>query len=390
MKRKGFILLFLFLLAMLMSVVCEHKLSLFPPPPAFEDSPSEQLQSDESLRSLAKAGRDGVMVMTRNVYVGADVDAVLAARDPEEVPMLVARAFQQVLATNFPERAQALAEEVAATRPHLVGLQEISLIRTQSPGDAVVGGTTPAENVRFDFLAILLDALEQRGLQYRVAGKIQNSDVEVPMLVNADPPAFDDVRLTDFDVVLARYDVKISNVTEKNYDVRLVVPALGAEIRRGFVAVNAQVGRKTYRVVNTHLEPAPADDVLPIQLAQARELVAALQNETLPVILVGDLNTPAPTGATYQFLNAQGYVDVWRRNRNPLASPGYTCCHDPNLRNTEVHLDRRIDLILVKDGKDGHKGPVSALVVGDELHDRMPSELWPSDHAGVVAGMRLR
>jgi hypothetical protein len=390
MKRKGFILLFLFSLTVLLSAVCEHKLSLFPPPPAFRESPSAELQSDESLRSLAKAGRDGVIVMTRNVYVGADVDAVLAARNPEEVPMLVARTFQQLLSTNSPERAQALAEEIAATRPHLVGLQEISLIRTQSPGDAVAGGTTPAENVLFDYLAILLDALEQRGLHYQVAGKIQNTDVEVPMLVNANPPAFDDVRLTDFDVVLARHDVKISNVTEKNYDSRLVIPVLSAEIRRGFVAANAEVGRKTCRFVNTHLEPAPTEDLLPIQLGQAQELVAALQNETLPVILVGDLNTPAPTGATYQFLNAHGFVDAWTRNRNPLAGPGYTCCHDPDLRNPEVHLDRRFDLIVVKVGKDRLEGPVSALVVGDELRDRTPSGLWPSDHAGVVAGVRLR
>jgi endonuclease/exonuclease/phosphatase family metal-dependent hydrolase len=390
MSQKKFLLLFLVLLAMLLSVVCRKEPPLAPPPQTVEKSLSEELQSEESAQSLSKAGRDGVIVMTRNVYVGANVDVVLAAPSPEQVPILVAQAFQQLLSTNFPERAKALAKEIAATRPHLVGLQEISLIRTQSPGDAVVGGTTPAENVLYDFLAILLEALEKRGLRYRVAGKIQNTDVEVPMLVNASPPAFDDVRLTDFDIILARHDVKISNVTKKNYDTRFVVPALGAEIRRGFVAANAKVGRKTYRFVNTHLEPAPTDDLLPIQLGQAQELVAALQNETLPVIVAGDLNTPAPTGATYQFLNSQGYVDVWTRNFNPFAGPGYTCCHDPDLRNTEVHLDQRLDLILVKDGEERLKEPVFALVIGDEPRDRTPSGLRPSDHAGVVAGMRLR
>jgi hypothetical protein len=29
-------------------------------------------------------------------------------------------------------------------------------------------------------------------------------------------------------------------------------------------------------------------------------------------------------------------------------------------------------------------------VVGDEVRDRAPNGLWPSDHAGVVTRLRLR
>ena len=52
-------------------------------------------------------------------------------------------------------------------------------------------------------------------------------------------------------------------------------------------------------------------------------------------------------------------------------------------------LDQRIDFILVRD-EEGRSDEsilesVFAIVVGDELEDRTPSGLWPSDHAGVVA-----
>ncbi len=334
-------------------------------------------------------GSGTVTVLTRNIYVGADVDILLAAQDPEQIPVLAAEAFQMLLATNFPERAQALADEIAAAQPQLVGLQEVSLIRRQSPGDAILGGTTPAEDVVFDYLEILLEALAARGLDYRVAGMVQNPDAEFPMLVNVDPPMFDDARLTDFDVVLARSDVEVSRVAEVNYQARLPIPTLGIEIPRGYVAVDARVGERTYRFVNTHLEPA----LLAIQLAQAVELVAALENETLPVILLGDLNTAAPTGETYRLLRAVGYVDAWTRNLLVSEGSGFTCCHDADLRNEEVKLDRRIDLVMVRNVggflRGRRIGPVFAFVVGDELDDRTPSGLWPSDHAGVVAQLKI-
>ena len=133
-------------------------------------TPSASPPSADAAPRPARA--PNVKVMTRNIYVGTDVDVVLAAQNPEQVPVLVAQAFQTLLATNFQERAKALADEIKRNRPHLVGLQEVSLIRTQSPGDAVVGGTTPAETVLFDYLAILMDALKKRGLRYRVAGII--------------------------------------------------------------------------------------------------------------------------------------------------------------------------------------------------------------------------
>jgi endonuclease/exonuclease/phosphatase family metal-dependent hydrolase len=382
MKPKLFT--FAVAVALLFQISCTRNQALSPEMEALQKT--QELENQELARSSGKDS-EGITVMTRNIYVGTDVDVVLAAQSPEQVPVLVAQAFQTLLATNFHERAEALADEIKRNRPHLIGLQEVSLIRTQSPGDAVVGGTTPAETVVFDYLAILMDALKKRGLCYRVAGKIANADVEVPMVVNTNPLAFDDIRLNDYDVVLARQDVQISNVTQANFQTRLVIPSLGnVQIPRGFVAVNAKINHQTIRFVNTHLEPA----LLPIQDGQAQELAAILQNETLPVILVGDLNTPAPTGPTYQFLQGEGFSDLWTLKNNRDEGEGYTSPHDADLRNTTVHLNQRIDLILARTSNGRLPKGIVARVVGDELRDRTPSGLWPSDHAGVVARFHLQ
>lgn len=57
--------------------------------------------------------------MTRNLYLDADVFKVLAAaRNPDpslgglDVPYAVAKLFQTVQDTDFPERAEAIANEI--------------------------------------------------------------------------------------------------------------------------------------------------------------------------------------------------------------------------------------------------------------------------------------
>ena len=377
-------LISVFLGTMLIFGACEKET----PTGTMSDPPAPDWIPASEIEGFAKWGRfrGSVRVMTRNVYVGTDLDTIFKV-DPQMIPQVTPWLFQMLLSTDFSERAQALAKEVALGRPHLIGLQEISLFRIQSPGDAAFGGTVAAETVFLDFLPIFMDALQQRGLNYRVAGKIENLDVEVPMYTGAHPNPFDDIRLTDYDVVLARYDVDIDNVVEQNYQTFL--PVLHFEILRGFVAMDATVGGKCYRFVNTHLE----SEIQAVRYGQAMELVVYLQSETKPIILVGDLNTRASGEPTYQYLISEGFVDAWDRNLVRFNRDGYTAIHDPDLRNTVVKLDHRIDLIMVKSHKfrGGRQliGPVLAFVVGDELRDRTPSGLWPSDHAGVIARLKI-
>ena len=320
------------------------------------------------------ADTEPLTVMTYNVYIGTSSDPLLAVENLLQVPTVAAEVYNNLIASDFPGRAAAIAKSIKTSRPHLIGLQEISLIRRQSPGDRITGGTVPAEEVVLDFLQILMDALQAEGLDYQVAAKIANIEIEVPMFTDT---GIDDVRLTDYDVILARSDVGISRVTSANYVNILTIERLGLEAQRGYVAVDATVGDVTYRFVNTHLE---AKTEVEIRVAQTQELVDILSPETLPIILLGDFNTPAPDGPAYQMFLSAGYIDIWQ-----MASEGTgnTCCQDTDILNEVSDHSVRIDQIFVRNLE--LPASVITYTVGDKPSDRLPSGLWPSDHAGVVA-----
>jgi hypothetical protein len=101
-----------------------------------------------------------ITVMTRNVYVGASLDEDLGGPLPLE--QLVPLALEEILVKKpFALRAQLLAAEIDATKPDLIGLQEVALVET--PGGPV------------NYLEILLAALEFRDLHYKVAGIVENA-----------------------------------------------------------------------------------------------------------------------------------------------------------------------------------------------------------------------
>lgn len=336
---------------------------------------------------LPSAGGRGLTVMTRNLYLGGDIFAVVAP-GPEPIPLRVTRLWQQIVASDFPERAGAIASEIEDAAPHLVGLQEVPIYRIDPVSDAIAGGTRPATIVALDFLATLRDSLAARGLCYDVAVAVQLTDVELPMLVSTSPVAFSDIRYTDRDVILSRCDVPTSDPQGGVYAARLTVSVGGVTVSvlRGWTSVLATVGGVTYRFANTHLETQAAP---PIQLAQARELIAVLAGETRPVVLVGDFNTDALGSDTPTYgvlLDEGGFEDAWSE-AHPR-EPGYTSSLPASLFGPP-ELDTRIDLVLVRYGfhasqNAGIVGGVHAEVIGEELDDRTASGRWPSDHAGVV------
>jgi hypothetical protein len=105
----------------------------------------------------------------------------------------------------FPSVPMPLAQQVARRLPDLIALQEVTLIRRQSPGDFIVGGSVPATSVEADHLAILMNALERYGAHYAIVSQVQDTDVEMPLPTSA--TTFDDLRLTDRDVILMRTDL---------------------------------------------------------------------------------------------------------------------------------------------------------------------------------------
>ena len=321
-------------------------------------------------------------VMTYNVYVGAPPDELLNVMSRTEVPLKVAEFYRNYQASNFPGRAAAIAKIIKKSQPHVIGLQEISLVRTQDPADSLTnpGAGPNATAVESDFLEEMKAALIKEGLNYNVAHQVETFDIEMPM--PKAPGEFIDVRLTDHDVILVRNDVTVADLKSAavRYQAELPVASLDIDVPRGYVAVDATVGGVTYRIVNTHLEHfAPQ-----IRLLQTQELLASLKDETLPVILMGDFNTKAPNGAAYQAITTAGYTDVWQKGA------GDTCCQADNLMNEMSQLGAandggRIDLIFTKGVELRPSASTRAYTVGGKAADRLKSGLWPSDHAGVVA-----
>lgn len=320
-----------------------------------------------------------VSVMTRNLYLGTDLGGILSAGNVSELLAASSTAWARVLASDVPARADAMAGEIAAAAPALVGLQEATLYRT---GPFDLGA--PATTVVYDFTQLVVDRLGARGLHYDVAVTQDEFDGELPAFTSE---GLRDIRLTDRDVILARADLPDSSLLVTNpavghFATNLVVstPFGAITILRGWTALDAQVRGKGFRFVNTHLE-AFADV---IQRAQGAELRAGPLVTALPVVVVGDLNSPADgSGATYNDMVAAGFSDAWPAVHP--AAPGFTCCQAADLRNATSQLDERIDLVLFRGAF--HAG--AADVVGDEPADRTPSGLWPSDHAGVSAALFL-
>ena len=330
-------------------------------------------------------------VMTRNIYFGTDLSPVFAVESFEELLDAVADIFALVEATNFPERAKVLAKEIATFNPHLVGLQEVALWRS---GPADFNPTPNAETVEYDFLAILLEELAQRGKSYEAVATIQNTDAEAPRI---GPTGLEDIRFTDRDVILARTDLPatsfaVTDTQSDNFDATFTLDSdvLGLiPIPRGWTAVDATLDGRAVRVVNTHLEPLHPG----IQVAQGNELLAGPLDTDLPVVLVGDLNSaaesigPVPPGndtPTYANLLAAGFVDAAAGKKGKKQD--LTCCQDVDLANTTSNLTLRIDFVLTRGGFTAS----AVKVVGDKQGDKTPSGLWPSDHAGVTAVLHLK
>jgi endonuclease/exonuclease/phosphatase family metal-dependent hydrolase len=341
-------------------------------------------------QSKERDNSQALTVLTRNLYLGADLDRIFTAQTPQELVLAVGQVFAMVQATNFPERAKALAGEIAALDPQIVGLQEVTLWRS-GPADSI---PLNAKTIEYDFLKILLKELAGRGKSYDAVARVQNADAEAPGLTST---GLKDFRITDHEVILARTDLpkkvfSVDNIqsgnfvaTKKSSNILLgPIP-----IPCGWVAVDARLQGETIRVVSTHLERS--DPVT--QVAQGQELLTSPLNTTLPTVLLGDLNSDANGGgtlgesdtATYGNMLVQGgFVDAWTTAGGN--DGGSTWGHAENLLNPTPSLTERIDFVLTRGGITA----ASANRVGHELKDRTPSGLWPSDHAGVWAVLQLQ
>ena len=317
-----------------------------------------------------------VRVMTQNLYLGGDLFTVANETDAQQVPVRVAQLYATVEASDPAARMEAIAAEILRVNPDLVGLQEVTTYSVQSPADNLPGGAaTPATDVTYDFLDLLMDALADQGGDYRIVSRSENADVEFPG--TTDGQTFFDVRYQDEDVILARAGVTTGTPTETTFAQLLTVPVGGVDqtFVRSYQSVPATANGVSFTFVNTHLEvggPAEA-----IQFLQGSQLRTAVRNVSGPVLVVGDINSDGEAGQqTYRTLT-EGLTDAFALGSEP------TCCQAADLRNPASQLQTRIDVVLYR----GFESVVQAEVVLDEPGDRVGG-LWPSDHAGAWAELR--
>ena len=358
-----------------------------------------------------------VKVVTQNLYIGGDILLPLSV-PPEQFPAAAAEVIQQLLATNYPERAMKLSDLIREERPHLIGLQEVYHVKIC---------LDMAQTICLldqDYLEILLDNLNEGWGGYREGVTVTNIALQnLPASLPDDTPIF--VSITDRDVVLAHRFVRTENPVADNFQTSLPVdnPLLpDFSVIRGYAMVDAFVLGREYRFVNTHLEVAGAGSPLEpffraVQTGQAFELVALLQQDDHVQIVVGDFNSDpfdgpfnacvAPGGqcpTPYAIMSGANlfgavYIDTWLEQRGPF-SLGNTCCQATLLDNVVSQLDERVDLVWARQASD-YYGPrfirnVRAKVIGEEQRDKTtasiaaPNGLWPSDHAGVSTRIILR
>jgi endonuclease/exonuclease/phosphatase family metal-dependent hydrolase len=328
--------------------------------------------------AAASAGPE-VKVMTRNIYLGTGLTNVITATDQASFIGAVTQDVQNVLATNFPVRAGALADEIKSNKPDLVGLQEVSLWRTQNPSDFFGPN---AGDPFLDFLTILQANLAAKGLNYNVVSTSTNADVEAPFFNGT---GYQDIRLTDRDVILAKAGTTTSNPQNGNYAVNLSLPTVvGSTVTftRGWTSVDVRKDGKTFRFFNSHLE---TEDAPPVQVAQGSEALGIINASPYPTIVVGDYNSAADGSTTPTYANLTATLkDAWKQANG--SNPGYSCCQNELLTNATSLNHERIDLVLTK-GKWAAK---SASLVGATPFRLSPPPLWAADHAGVVAKLELK
>jgi endonuclease/exonuclease/phosphatase family metal-dependent hydrolase len=251
-----------------------------------------------------------VTVMSRNLYLGADVGVAL-----ELIPNFPAAAqfmWDQVKKTDFPKRAKKLAGEAALDKPDLIGIQEATIWYCRK--------NAWSEKVEvFNFLDQFIESTKATGTSYSLAkfGGVLAfnpgySIAAIPYLTKVnDPETFPAIfgsesascGFTIGDAILVRDDLasKIKQVGNTEYDATYAIVPTLMTIYRGYTWVDYQVKDSLVRVVSTHLESIWDENKIPNSALQAAQLVDDLKSSKMPLIVMGDFNAdyrdPRPKGA---------------------------------------------------------------------------------------------
>ena len=368
-------------------------------------------------------------VMSRNLYLGADLSPALNATSIDGAVNADYQIEQQVHRTKFPSvRAAELASEIKKVKPDVVGLQEAAWWRTGPYDLSAIGHpkATQTDPQGGDFLTDLLNQLnsgngkakgrkgsaskKSGAVRYRIAVVKTEFDYELPVNQGSGglgacgtPGVCHNERLTMRDAILVRNGVKVSNASSGTFDPLLRVKvggALNVDVTRGWAAADLKVHGRKLHVVDSHLEAFDSaanntgsdGKTYPkggIREAQAKQLIApgGPASSRLPTLLIGDFNSDSPVhgdqvdpgdALAYRALLAGGWSE------RAFTPPPFGCClQDSDLSDpSTAGITHRVDHIMSNNRKIKFKK--------GGLTTTYANGLWSSDHFGIWSRLQVK
>lgn len=267
-------------------------------------------------------------------------------------------------------RCELIAEGIAARHPHVVALQEV--LRATSAGDIGakirdrVNRLCGGEPYRLDYAAA--DGAGEGEFSF---------DEGVALLSRLEPAGAAETLKYAAQVELA------AEVAGHRYR----LPDDRVALRRRFRLENGA----SIDIAVSHLTDRPETiGGAAVRTMQARELAAWASAEGDPdstLILAGDFNDVPGSETIAQFGRA-GFIDLHAAFGS---GPGYTNDRDDIDLNAEhASHNQRIDYLMMRPA-GGHAPEVREVALfADRPHRRSDGTwLWPSDHIGVIATLRL-
>jgi len=367
----------------------------------------------------ANAEVPSVTVMSRNIYLGADVGRAL-----EFIPNLPAAAqymWDQVKQTDFSKRVKILAAEINQSAPDVIGLQEATVWYCKK--------YSWSKKVEiFNFTEQLLDEL---GGKYKLASKDGVTSLNpgfsinpIPFLTKVnDEQIFREVfgrssadcgfETGDALLVKKSKSLEVIKVGNSEYEANYPIVPTMMTIYRGYSWADIRVSGVPTRFVTTHLESLWDENKVPNSAKQAMQLVSDLSNTKMPLIVMGDFNAdprdPRPkdqpnpgeqpvvsrtcpansaTCNAYLIMIRAGYQDsgpdsfdpkffTWGMNALLTGADSKRVAAAKSMGNN-YGFTERLDYIFSKNGTESSSSQIIG-IQGD----------YGSDHAGVVATIAL-
>ena len=239
----------------------------------------------------------------------------------------------------------------------------VAQLRALDP-DVVALQESPVSRWRGDVAARLADALGLAHVHARATDRVFGWQPLGRLVMGA-------LGFVEGPAILSRFPIVRSEIHELPHCAHRLDPRVSL---RADLATPAGV----LHVYSTHTS---RDDC---QTRSVAELALA-QRGPLPSLVLGDLNTGESAPALHE-LREQGFVDLFRE-ANP-AAVGATVRQDVLAPASTVR--RRVDYVLLLPGSSVDARVVSSRVVLDQPGRRDDGgPLWPSDHYGVFAEIRL-